>query len=92
MNSYTKKLCREDVLKAIDQIDAGASSRWGSSKRYNLIYKKKVYAPKEVLGIAICIAEKIDEWDVGDFSGGSFTNNLLSSFGFKIVLRNPGSS
>jgi len=87
MSVIPKNLTRKHVLQAISDIDAGLKTRWGKSKKYDLLYKNKTYAPKEVLGRAICISKMTEEWDVGDFYGGSPTNDLLCSLGFRIVLR-----
>jgi hypothetical protein len=82
-----QQLNRKHILQAIQDIDSGMKTRWRAPKKYLLIYKNKAYAPKEVLGRANCIAKMIGEWELGDFSGGSPTNDILASIGFKIVLK-----
>jgi 5-methylcytosine-specific restriction protein B len=83
-----KDLTREHVLQAIADLDAGTSVRWGKSRKYDLVFEGKQYAPKAVLGCAICIAKQCDPYSL-DFDGGDPTNLTLQELGFEIVLKNP---
>ena len=77
-------LSREHVLQAIAELKAGRKSRWGVSRKYLVVHEDDAFAPKVVLGLAICIAKDVDQWSV-DFSGGEPTNRALRALGFKIV-------
>jgi len=81
---------RDDVLKAISDIDQGYVSDFGNSTTYDLIHEGKRYAPKEVMGLAakgvLGRALKPNE-----FSGGKSSKcfKVLQSLGFTIE-RKPG--
>jgi len=79
---------REHVLQALSEIDAGLHHRWGKSRKYDLVHKGKRYAPKAVLGLAICKLKGIDQYSF-DISGGDETNSVLQTLGFAIVEKNP---
>ncbi len=83
-----KNLTREHILQAIADLDAGVSVRWGKSRKYDLVYEGKHYAPKAVLGLAICIAKQCDPYSL-NFDGGDPTNWALEDLGFTIVSKNP---
>lgn len=83
-----KDLTREHVLQAIADLDAGMSVRWGKSRKYDLDFEGKQYAPKAVLGRSICIAKQCDPYSL-NFDGGDPTNSALEELGFKIVSKNP---
>lgn len=83
-----KDLTRENVLKAIANLDGGVSIRWTKSRKYDLVYEGKHYAPKAVLGLAIYIAKHCDPYSL-NFDGGVPTNLALQELGFEIVSKNP---
>jgi len=83
-----KDLTREHILQAIADLDSGIKVRWGKSRKYDLVHDGKPYAPKAVLGRAICIAKQLDPYSL-NFDGGAPTNNALRGLGFEIVTKNP---
>lgn len=84
MQGIPNDLNREQVLQAIEDLKAGKASRWASSKKYLLVHEGEAFAPKAVLGLAICAAKGVDQWFV-DFSGGEPTNRALRTLGFEII-------
>ena len=80
-----KDLAFDDVVSAISELKAGRRTRWGASKKYVVRYEGGQYPPKAVLGLAISLAKGIDEWDVGDFSGGAQTNDVLRGLGLEVI-------
>jgi 5-methylcytosine-specific restriction protein B len=83
-----KNITREQVLQAIADLDGGMTVRWGKSRKYDLVYNGRHYAPKAVLGHAICIAKQCDPYSL-DFDGGDPTNLTLQELGFEIISKNP---
>jgi hypothetical protein len=43
-------LTKEHVIEAIEHLKAGRVTRWGPSRKYDLLYKGRSYPPKAVLG------------------------------------------
>jgi hypothetical protein len=84
MKSEYKTISRQDVLHAIEVLKAGKKTRWGPSKKFYLVHEGEQFAPKEVLGLAICHAFGIQEWSVREFNGGEPTNSTLRGLGFAI--------
>jgi len=82
-----RDLEKEHVLQAIADIDAGIDVRWGKSRKFDLVYEGKRYAPKAVLGRAICIARKVDPYSLS-FDGGDPTNSALRKLGFEVIEKN----
>jgi 5-methylcytosine-specific restriction protein B len=82
-----KDLTREHVLQAIADLDRGITIRWSRSRKYDLVYNGKHYAPKAVLGHAICIAKQCDPYSL-NFDGGDPTNLTLQELGFEIISKN----
>ena len=82
------EITREHILKALASIDAGSKHRWSPSRKYILVHDGRSYAPKAVLGLAICDLKGCDQYAF-DFSGGSETNGVLERLGFTIVEKNP---
>jgi hypothetical protein len=80
-----KNLTREDILEAVLALRDGRVTRWGPSKKYTLNHEGEVYPPKAVLGLAIALKCKLDEWDVREFSGGAETNDVLRELGFEVI-------
>ena len=77
-------LTKHHIVQALADLDQGIKTRWGSSHKYDLAYHDRVYPPKAVLGRALCIARKLDEFDI-EFDGGEPTNKVLRDLGFQIV-------
>ena len=81
-------ITREDVLKALADLDTGVAHRWGKSSKFDLVFDGKHYSPKAVLGLTISRLRGIDQHAIS-FSGGSGTNSALQRLGFEIVEKNP---
>lgn len=79
-----KDLTREHILRAITDLDAGKTTRWSRSRKYDLVYEGKHYPPKAVLGLAICHHKQLDQYTF-DFSGGETTNSVLHNLGFELI-------
>jgi hypothetical protein len=87
MKQQFLRITKAHVLEAITRLKAGEKTRWASSKKFLLMHDGVGLPPKAVLGLAACIANGVSEWDLGDFSGGEETNNVLGNLGFEIVTR-----
>jgi hypothetical protein len=77
---------RPHILAAIQQIDAGAKTRFADSTKFDVLFQKKRYAPKEVGGLALEMLA-LRSFGPKDFKGGerSACFNSLSRCGFTIV-------
>lgn len=89
MPSVTELLAtleREHVLMALEQLDAGAKTRFAESIKFDVVYKGKRYAPKEVTGLALENAYQ-RAFGPGDFKGGGESSafRALRRCGFTIV-------
>ena len=77
-------ITREHVLQAIKDLDTGVPHRFGTSRKYDLLFAGRRYPPKAVLGLAL--GHLLQRRDVPNtFSGGEVTNGLLRGLGFEIV-------
>jgi hypothetical protein len=80
-------ITKEDVLRAIADIDAGnVKDRFGDSRLWDVLDHGRLYPPKRVLGVAARrLAGRV--LTPGDFSGGedSKCHEILEELGFKIV-------
>lgn len=76
---------RDDLLKAISEIDRNGIRKGRHSSTYDLVYDNKKYPPKLVLSIANRFVNG-EELDPKDFSGGKGTQafELLIREGFTI--------
>ena len=77
---------KEDVERALDQIDRFGVLRKQRSTRYCLVTRKRHYPPKKVLSIASDIP-------LSEFGGGSQTNKKLKRLHYRIdqcECRNQG--
>lgn len=85
-------ITRDDVLRAISDIDQGHVNDFGNSTTYDLIHEGRRYAPKEVMGLA---AQRVlgRTLKPNEFSGGKSSKcfKVLKSLGFNIE-RKPGVS
>ena len=68
---------KEDVERALDQIDRDGVSRKQRSTRYCLVARNRHYPPKLVLSIASGIP-------LSEFGGGSPTNKKLQRLHYRI--------
>jgi putative restriction endonuclease len=82
-------LTRENVLKALSDLDSGLQHPFGTPTGYELIYNGKRYAPKAVVGLAC-------RYSIGrilqpeEFSGGTAygqANFVLKGLGFTVEKR-----
>lgn len=83
-------ITREDVMRAISDLDNGHVSDFGNSTTYDLVHEGRRYAPKEVMGLAArrVIGRTLKP---NEFSGGESSKcfKVLRSLGFTIE-RKPG--
>jgi 5-methylcytosine-specific restriction protein A len=83
-------ITRDDVLGAIQRLDAGVEQGFGPSLKYDLVFEGRRYPPKAVVGLA---AERLAgrPLEPGDFSGGegSTSTRILRDLGF-VVEPKPG--
>ena len=86
MKQQFLRITKVHVLDAIERLKAGEKTRWGNSRKFLLKHEGVGLPPKAVLGLAACIANGVSEWDLGDFSGGEETNNVLRNLGFQVVV------
>ncbi len=93
----SKNITRENILKAVSEIDKDSIPLNRHSKKYKLYYKGKPYPPKYVLSIANKYANG-QELSPNAFSGGTETNSFLMNLGFEIreghekIAKKPGES
>src|SRR5262245_46387249 len=82
------RLGRDHVLAALRQLDAGATTRFADSRKFDVLYRGKRYAPKEVGGLAL---EALTGRTFGprDFKGGEESPcfRALARCGFTVVLK-----
>jgi hypothetical protein len=87
--SIPKGLTREHVLRALDELDAGAEHSFGTPTGYELLHDGKHYPPNAVIGLAYkYLAGRILEPE--EFSGGEApgqANHVLRQLGFNIVQK-----
>ena len=80
-----KELSREHVLKATEDLDRGAPSLFGPSKKFDLDFEGRRYPPKAVHAGAIShlLGRPIGNY----FDGGEPSNKPLRELGFVIVKK-----
>lgn len=83
-----RTLQRTHVLEAIKELDAGVTSRFADSVKFDLLFNGKRYPPKEVAGLALEGLSK-RQFGPADFSGGesSACFRALERCGFTIVQK-----
>ncbi len=81
-------LTRGHVIAAIEFIDAGLSTNFGSSRKYDLFYNGKRYPPKAVLGLAAKILTGKD-YTSKDFGSGQGSQcfKILQELEFHIIKK-----
>jgi len=77
-------ITKEHILRAIQKTDEDGYNSANESTKFDLLYNNKRYPPKVILRNAYYFAEGRPR-EVSDFSGGDYTNNLLTNLGFDIV-------
>jgi len=79
-------ITRDDVLDALQRLDAGVEHAFAASMKYDVVYKGLRYAPKAVIGLA---AERLSGRQLGpyDFKGGEESKcfRVLEGLGFTIT-------
>lgn len=84
-----QNITREQVERAIAQLDEGASHPFGPSVDYDLVVNGKSYPPKAVVGLAASLATGT-QYGPNDFSGGEGqgqANAVLRSLGFEVARK-----
>src|ERR1700723_771194 len=81
-------LTRADLEKAIRDIDANISHRFAASTKYDVLFEKRRYAPKAVVGVAASNVTG-DSYGPYDFKGGlkSLCFWILQDNNFEIVAK-----
>jgi 5-methylcytosine-specific restriction enzyme A len=83
-------ISRDDIVGAIRDFDAGVPHKFAQSTVFALLWKRRRYPPKAVLGLAI---GRINGKQLRphDFKGGEGSKcfRILRKLGFEIVLK-PG--
>ncbi|MCW7076637.1 MAG: hypothetical protein OCU18_05020 [Candidatus Syntrophoarchaeum sp.] len=74
---------KEDVIKAIEEIDERGLPPSRRSTKFVLVFNGKQYPPKYVLSLANKYANS-EELKSSEFSGGQETNGFLQRLGFDI--------
>jgi hypothetical protein len=90
--SIPSGLTREHVLLALADLDAGRAHLFGDSRKYELVYDGKRYAPKAVIGLA---CEHLLGQIYTEFSGGEApgkANYVLRKLGFTVVQKGEAAS
>lgn len=84
-------ITRDDVINAIRDLDRGVEHLFGRSRRYDLVYGGRRYAPKAVLGLA---ARRLAGRALtpADFTGGSESqcHAILEGLRFEIATKTAG--
>jgi hypothetical protein len=82
-----KGLTRDDVLRALADLDAGVEHPFGPPTGYEVVHEGKRYPPKAVVGLACrSLLERILR--PGEFSGGEApgqANYVLRELGFAVA-------
>ena len=86
--SVLNRITRDDLLRAINDLDAGASHSYGRSLNYDVVHEGKRYPPKAVVGLAARYAGGRAP-DPKEFAGGqnSLAFKVLEKHGFEIVRK-----
>ncbi|MGC8726194.1 MAG: hypothetical protein ACP5RS_06435 [Thermoplasmata archaeon] len=78
-----KNITKNDVLKAVNEIDKTGIPKNRNSRKYELEYNGKRYPPKYVISIANKYVNG-KELKPLEFNGGKETNEFLNKLGFDI--------
>jgi hypothetical protein len=79
-----KNITKNHILNAIKKIDRDGISKGRDSKKFKIIYERKLYPPKYIISLANRYANR-EELRSSSFNGGQETNDYLSRLGFKII-------
>lgn len=85
-----RNICREYILKAIDEIEVKGVPKGRKPKKFYLWYKGKDYPPKYVVSLANMFANGT-ELSPSLFSGGKEVNGFLTGLGFQVGRKNEAS-
>ncbi|MHC4441369.1 MAG: hypothetical protein ACYTF1_00250 [Planctomycetota bacterium] len=80
-----KNITRENILKAVNNVDEVGFPPSRASRKFLLEYQGKYYPPKYIVSIANRYANG-HELPSSKFNGGIETNGFLKSLGFNIIL------
>ncbi|MBC7523244.1 MAG: hypothetical protein H7239_02230, partial [Flavobacterium sp.] len=81
MSFQPEKITREDVLKAINDIENGLIG-YRRSTKFDILYRGRTYPPKDVMRQAYKYATGVYEWIP---HGGEATNKYLIALGYEII-------
>lgn len=76
----------DHIVKAINEIDDYGVPKNQCSRKYNLVFKDKLYPPKYVVSLANKYANGY-ELPQSAFKGGKETNTFLSRLGFEVFSK-----
>lgn len=79
-----KNIRRENIVKAIGEVERVGIPNGRSSKKFLLEYNGKYYPPKYIISLANRYTNG-KELEPSEFSGGKETNDILRDLGFNIV-------
>lgn len=90
INDILKKITKENVISAIEEIDRDGFDKKYKATGYLLEYEWKLYPPKYTIMIAHKYVPKgqdtkVEPLKLKDFSGGDQANNTLSNLGLNII-------
>jgi len=81
MSFQPEKITREDVIKAINDIENGLIG-YRRSTKFDILYRGRTYPPKDVMRQAHKYATGVYDWIPG---GGEPTNKYIKALGFEVV-------
>lgn len=78
---------KKHVLRALEDLDRGVDHPFGKPTRYELVYRRRRYAPKAVVGLAMkhLTGEILGPERFSGGEGASSANRALRDLGFTIV-------
>jgi hypothetical protein len=79
----SKNITRENILKAVSEIDKDGIPANRHSTKFHLFFNQKFYPPKYILSIANKYANGEELCPI-NFSGGKESNSFLINLGFEI--------
>ncbi len=79
-----KNITREDIIRAMKQVDEVGAPKNRMSRTYYAVYEGKFYPPKYIVSLANLLVNG-EELTPQEFGGGLETNNFLKKLGFEII-------
>lgn len=80
-------ITRDDILKAIQQIDKGTVPKSNEWSEYWINYKQKLYQFKYVVEVASSFAK--NSIKTTDFTSNDSSRNYIAALGFQILFKTP---